>query len=68
MTTSPTKAGAPDQALDDLVFVIREGEWRVRINGRVLPTIWNSRGAAVAGLNTERARIAAIAAAAQGDA
>lgn len=35
------------------VFCLREGEWQVRIADVVLPTIWNSKGAALAGLNTE---------------
>ena len=35
------------------VFSIREGEWQVRIGVEVLPTIWNSRGAAIAGMKTE---------------
>jgi hypothetical protein len=38
------------------VFTIREGEWNVRCAGRVLPTVWNSRGAALAGLATELRR------------
>ena len=40
----------------DTVFTIRDGEWRARLNGRVLPTIWNTRGAAAAGLEVERRR------------
>jgi len=32
------------------VFTIREGEWQVRLGSEVLPTIWNSKGAALAGL------------------
>jgi len=35
------------------VFCLREGEWQVRIADLVLPTIWNSKGAALAGLSTE---------------
>ena len=42
--------------LPDLIFTMREGEWKVRLNGEVLPTIWNSKGAAKAGLKTERCR------------
>ena len=38
------------------VFTIREGEWQVRIGVEVLPTIWNSRGAAIAGMRTEMRR------------
>ena len=38
------------------VFTIREGEWQVRIGLEVLPTIWNSRGAALAGLEVELRR------------
>jgi hypothetical protein len=35
------------------VFTIREGEWQVRLGSEVLPTIWNSKGAAAAGMKTE---------------
>lgn len=35
------------------VFTVRDGEWQVRIDHQVLPTIWSSRGAAVAGLAVE---------------
>ena len=35
------------------VFTIREGEWQVRLGSEVLPTIWNSKGAATAGMKTE---------------
>ena len=38
------------------VFTIREGEWRVRLGNEVLPTVWNSKGAALAGMNTELIR------------
>ena len=38
------------------VFTIREGEWQVRLGREVLPTIWNSRGAALAGLKVEMRR------------
>jgi hypothetical protein len=38
------------------VFAIREGEWQVRIGREVLPTIWNSKGAALAGLKVEMRR------------
>ena len=40
----------------DQVFTIREGEWQIRIGDEVLPTIWNSKGAALAGLEVERRR------------
>ena len=35
------------------VFTLRQDEWQVRIGREVLPTIWNSKGAALAGLATE---------------
>ena len=35
------------------VFTMREGEWQVRVGNEVLPTTWNSRGAALAGLAVE---------------
>jgi hypothetical protein len=35
------------------VFTIRQDEWQVRIDHEVLPTVWNSKGAALAGLATE---------------
>ena len=38
------------------VFTIREGEWQVRLGNEVLPTIWNSKGAAMAGMKTETRR------------
>ena len=38
------------------VFTIREGEWQIRIGDEVLPTIWNSKGAALAGLKVEMRR------------
>ena len=38
------------------VFTIREGEWQVRLGNEVLPTIWNSKGAALAGLKVEMRR------------
>ena len=43
------------------VFVIREqGQevWKVTLNGYVLPTTWNSKGAAKAGLAVEKRRAA----------
>ena len=39
------------------VFSIKEGEWQVRIGDKVLPTTWNSKGAALAGLQVELRRI-----------
>jgi len=38
------------------VFTIREGEWQIQVGGEVLPTIWYSRGAALAGLKVEMRR------------
>ena len=38
------------------VFTISEGEWKVRLGNTVLPTIWNSKGAALAGLQVELRR------------
>ena len=38
------------------VFSLREGEWQVRIGNNVLPHVWNSKGAAIAGLRTEARR------------
>lgn len=35
------------------VFSIREGEFQIRIGEEVLPTTWNSKGAAIAGLDVE---------------
>ena len=35
------------------VFTISEGTWQIRIGDEVLPTTWNSKGAALAGLRTE---------------
>lgn len=35
------------------VFAIREGEWQIKIGCEVLPHIWNSKGAALAGLAVE---------------
>ena len=35
------------------VFTIADGEWQIRIGDEVLPTTWNSKGAALAGLRTE---------------
>jgi len=38
------------------VFTIRPNEWQIQVGGEVLPTIWNSRGAARAGLKVEMRR------------
>lgn len=38
------------------VFCIVEDEWRVQLNGKVLPHTWNSKGAALAGLEVELRR------------
>ena len=35
------------------VFTITDGQWQIRIGDEVLPTTWNSKGAALAGLSTE---------------
>ena len=35
------------------VFTVSDGAWQVRIGHDVLPAVWNSRGAALAGLETE---------------
>lgn len=40
----------------DTVFTIKDGEWKAYLNGQVLHTEWNSRGAAEAGLAVERRR------------
>ena len=47
---------ADTSLIPNLIFTIREGEWKVRLNGEVLPTVWNSKGAAKAGLKTEICR------------
>ena len=38
------------------VFSVRAGEWKVALNGRILPAEWEQRGAALAGLEVERRR------------
>jgi hypothetical protein len=38
------------------VFSIRTGEWQIAIDGKVFPHIWNSNGAALAGLEVELRR------------
>lgn len=39
------------------VFSIRADEWQVKIGDKVLPTIWNSKGAAQAGAQVELRRM-----------
>jgi hypothetical protein len=39
------------------VFTIRDGEWRVRIGDKILSAVWNSKGAALAGLQVELRRL-----------
>ena len=50
--------------IPDQVFVLRgphsQEEWRVVLDGHVLPHTWNTRGAALAGLQVERRRKAAL--------
>ena len=38
------------------VFCLCENEWQIRIGDEVLPHIWNSKGAAIAGLRVEAKR------------
>lgn len=38
------------------VFSHREGEWQVRLGNKVLPHVWNNKGAALAGMQTELRR------------
>jgi len=38
------------------VFTIRPNEWQIQVGGEVLPTTWNSKGAALAGLKVEMRR------------
>jgi hypothetical protein len=42
-----------EYAVTTEVFTIRPEEWQVRIGHEVLPIVWNSKGAALAGLATE---------------
>jgi len=35
------------------IFTLRQDEWQIQIGDVVLPAIWNSKGAARAGLRTE---------------
>ena len=56
MTPAQTQIlpGNPD--MKNEVFTVKDGEFQIRINGEVLPTVWNSRGAALAGMRTEMQR------------
>lgn len=38
------------------VFTVKEGEHKVRLGNEVLPTAWNSHGAALAGMEVETRR------------
>lgn len=38
------------------VFTVKDGEYKIVINDEVLPTAWNSHGAALAGLSVELKR------------
>lgn len=40
----------------DQVFCVKEGEWNIMIDGVVLPTTFNSKGAALAGIAVEKRR------------
>lgn len=40
----------------DGVFTIAQGEFQIVLNGKVHSAIWNSRGAALAGLKVEKRR------------
>lgn len=40
------------------VFTLDGEAWQIRVNGRVLPFTFNSRGAAIAGLLVEQRRAA----------
>ncbi len=44
--------------MKDQVFSVRAGEWKVALNGRILPVEWASKGAALAGLSVEKRRAA----------
>ena len=39
------------------VFELDPGEWRVVLSGQILPTIYDSRGSAVTGLETEQKKL-----------
>lgn len=51
----------PDEVRSNITeaFTIRMNEWRLCLDGKVLPTIWNSKGAAEAAIDVERRRRAA---------
>jgi hypothetical protein len=38
------------------VFTIREGEWKLLLDGMMVPAEWNSKGAAEAAIPVERER------------
>lgn len=42
----------------DEAFSLKEGEWKIRVYGRVLPHSFNSKGAAEAGIVVEKKRVA----------
>ena len=56
---------APAQSNNDLTEFLRgdfpfttDGKsWRIAVGGKIIPADFNSRGAALAGIKTERARI-----------
>lgn len=58
MTTTEQKIIIPDQVfLDPAAKAAGEHDhWRAVLNGKVLPHTWNSKGAALAGIVTERKR------------
>ena len=50
----------PYHHLEDMAFCIRQhGQevYMIRVNGVVIPTTWNSKGAAQAGLEVEQRRV-----------
>jgi hypothetical protein len=44
--------------MEDQVFTVKQGEWQVVVDGKVLPATFNSYGAAKAGMETEQRRAA----------
>lgn len=42
--------------MENHVFIVKDGEYKVRIDGEVLPASWNSQGAALAGMQVELRR------------
>lgn len=42
--------------MEDQVFAIRPDEFQITVNGKVLPAVFNSKGAALAGLQVEQRR------------